>query len=675
MFAIYITLQINCFSTSLPVWSVTTTDTSNYNHCFLGNGIVGIRTHKSGLKTNEIYINGLYDAVPGGYPTLTNYYKPMDIALSIKGSGDLIFGKEVTNWEQTINLKEAILYTNYTYANKIKISCKMAALRNNPQGATNTIQIEALENLELTISNQINLPDRSKVTTSYKTLMGYKKFQDKIPVMYSLLPNLSGEGCISGANAYHFPGTIPELTYTTPTANSQKISFNIVLKKGEKYSFGLVASFTHNGLTGDPFNDALRACAREYHHGIDYFLQGHISKWEELWKNNIVIKGDELAQRDINVALYSLYSSIIEGMDFSIPPCGLSSDAWGAHIFWDSELWMYPALLVMQPKFAESMLKFRYNTREQCRKRALLNGYKGIMFPWESDMEGNELCTVNYKIDMNEHHVTADVGIAFWNYYLVTRDKEWLKNTGYEIIRDVADFWASRTVKGKDGKFHILTVIGPDEYHEDVDDNAFTNGAAKQCLLNAIKAATLLGEKPNTTWQNVADNIVILKAPEGHTLQYQGYKGEVIKQADVNLLSYPLNVINEKSQIIKDLNYYEPKIDPLGPAMGYSVLSILYSRLGNVDKGYEFFNKSYKDNLKTPFFFMSEIPNNTNTTFCTGYGGMLQTLIYGFGGLNITDNGLVQQNQILPTQWKSLTINTARKRYKVANKELSIKAK
>jgi protein-glucosylgalactosylhydroxylysine glucosidase len=645
-------------------WSVTATDTANYHHCFLGNGIVGIRTHKSGLKTNEIYLNGLYDSKPGGYPTLTNYYKPLDISVAIKGIGTIALDRNVSNWSQMIQLKEAILYTNYQYANKLKLKCRMAALRNNPTCTINSVEFEALNDVELTVSNAINLPDRSDVKNVYETSMGFKKYQ-AVPVMYSVLPNLSGFGCISGANAYYFSGTEPNINYTNPTKNSQQISFTIALKKGQKYTFTIVASSTHNGFTADPVNDAIRTCAREYSQGFERLLTLHKQSWERLWQNDIQIESNDNAQRDVRIALYSLYSSIKEGMGLSIPPCGVSSDAWGAHIFWDAELWMYPPLLVMNGEFAQSMLDFRHNTKTQCKKRAALYGYKGIMFPWESDMEGNELCTINYKADMNEHHVTADVGIAFWNYYLVSQDKIWLKEKGFPMLKDIADFWTSRSEKGLDGKYHILNVIGPDEYHEDVNDNAFTNGAAKHCLNVAIQAAQILNEKSDTNWRNVADNMMLLSAKEGHTLQYQGYKGETIKQADVNLLSYPLNIISDKMQIIKDLEYYESKIDPNGPAMAHCILATIYARLGNIDKAYKLFSNSYTPNLKKPFYFMAESPNNTNMTFCTGYGGMLQTVIYGFAGLHITEKGLVQKNPILPKNWKSLVIKLGNRKYEV----------
>jgi len=663
-------------------WSIVAKDTSNYNPGFLGNGYIGVRTNRIGIKTNEVFINGIYDTAFGDMPRFIAYYKPLDINVIIKGKGELVFGKEVKNWKQTLNLKEGILYTEYKYAGVLGLHNKLMALRSNPMSVMNCVEFEALEDIELTIENKVEFPDRSSVKSLYSPVAEYKLFQSyvypiaddpkpiqKNPIMYTLIPTLSGKDCIAGANTYYFPSDIPDIKYEK-LANSHKTYFDLTLKKGQKYTFCLVGSYMHSGLTNDPLSDALRACAREYDRGFESIIDQHKKKWAELWKSDIEIEGDDDAQRDIRVALYSLYSSITAGSGLSIPPCGLSNDGWGSHIFWDAEIWMFPPLLLMQPSFAQSMLDFRINTVPQCKKRASFFGFKGIMFPWESDMTGNECCPVSYKLDMNEHHVTADVGIGFWNYYRATQDKNWLQNKGYPMLKDIADFWTSRVTVDEQGKYHISNTIGPDEYHENIDDNAFTNGAAKACLNAAIKSAQILNITPNPDWQKVSDSLVILKAPEGHTLQFKGYKGDKIKQADVNLLSYPLDIISNKDQILKDLHYYEPRIDSVwGPAMGRCILATLHARYGNVEKAYELFRKSYQPNLRKPFYFISEMPGNTNNlTFCTGYGGMLQSVIYGFGGFKITDKGIIQEEVRLPKKWTKLTIKVNGKEYSKSQK-------
>jgi len=175
-------------------------------------------------------------------------------------------------------------------------------------------------------------------------------------------------------------------------------------------------------------------------------------------------------------------------------------------------------------------------------------------------------------------------------------------------------------------------------------------------LRYASQAARELGMIANPDWEQVAQNIPILKFPDGTTKENATYDGVQIKQADANLLSYPLEVVSDRAQIEKDLKYYELRFSPNGPAMGNAVLSTLYSRLGNPEKAYEIFVKSYKPNEVPPFGVISETAGGTNPYFATGAGGMLQSVLFGFGGLKITDNGIQQLNVKLPKKWKSLEV-------------------
>src|SRR5258705_499023 len=142
--------------------------------------------------------------------------------------------------------------------------------------------------------------------------------------------------------------------------------------------------------------------------------------------------------------------------------------------------------------------------------------------------------------------------------------------------------------------FEINNVIGANEWQENIDNNAFTNGMAIKVLRYATQAAKELAIAPNPDWEVVAQNIPILKFPDGTTKENETYDGVEIKQADVNLLAYPLDVINDPNQIEKDLKYYEARMSPDGPAMGISALSTLYAKLGKTEKASELFNKSYK---------------------------------------------------------------------------------
>jgi len=200
-------------------------------------------------------------------------------------------------------------------------------------------------------------------------------------------------------------------------------------------------------------------------------------------------------------------------------------------------------------------------------------------------------------------------------------------------------------------------VVAADEWAENVDNNAFTNAAAKANLQFATEAAKVLGISPDPDWANVASNIPILKMNDGVTREHATYNGEGIKQADVNLLSYPLKEVTDPKQVRKDLEYYETRIPNEGtPAMTQAIFTLLYARLGDGEKAYKWFKDSYQPNLLPPFRVIAETKGGTNPYFATGAGGIIQSLLMGFGGLEITPKGLIQIKSRLPAHWKSLTI-------------------
>lgn len=209
--------------------------------------------------------------------------------------------------------------------------------------------------------------------------------------------------------------------------------------------------------------------------------------------------------------------------------------------------------------------------------------------------------------------------------------------------------------KKRPGRYDIKNVVAADEWAENVDNNAFTNAAAKANLKYATDAAKFLGLTPDPDWMNVYNNIPILKSPDGVTKEHQTYHGEKIKQGDVNLLAYPLKEVTDPDAIKKDLEYYEPRVGE-GPAMTHAIFSILYSRLGSPDKAYNAFKAGFTPNMRPPFGVIAETASGNNPYFATGAGGMIQAMLNGFGGLEITSKGVIQLKTKLPKQWKSLQL-------------------
>lgn len=224
------------------------------------------------------------------------------------------------------------------------------------------------------------------------------------------------------------------------------------------------------------------------------------------------------------------------------------------------------------------------------------------------------------------------------------------------MLKEVAKFWASRVERNGPGQYDIKNVIGANEWEENIDNNAFTNAIAKLTLGYASQAAEVLGLEADSDWKLVAENIPILQFPDGVTRENATYDGVMIKQADVNLLSFPLQFIKDEQQIKKDLDYYTPRMAPNGPAMGFCVLATLHAYLGDTDKAYEVFTNSYRPNAVPPFGVLSETAGGTNPYFATGAGGLLQTVISGFGGLEFGDNGIIETEQRLPKAWNILEI-------------------
>jgi trehalose/maltose hydrolase-like predicted phosphorylase len=439
--------------------------------------------------------------------------------------------------------------------------------------------------------------------------------------------------------------------------NMHLMKFSRKMKAGEVYRFSIAGSSITSAHHDDPLNEAERLTIYAKLEGRDRLLQFHEKAWDDLWQSDIVIEGDPQSQQDVRSMLYHLYSFSREGTALSPSPMGLSGLGYNGHVFWDTELWMYPAVLVMRPELAKSMIEYRYQRLDAAKRNAFSKGFKGAMFPWESAETGVEETPVWALSGPFEHHITACVGIAAWNYYCVTQDRDWLREKGWPILSATADFWASRVERNGPGRYDIKNVVAADEWAENVDNNAFTNAAARANLNAATAAAKVLGITPVADWSAVAANIPVLQFPDGVTREHATYNGEGIKQADVNLLSYPLKEITDPARIRKDLEYYSKRVPDEGtPAMTQATFTTLYARLGDREKAWHWFQDSYLPNLNPPFRVIAETKGGTNPYFATGAGGIIQSVLMGFGGLDITPAGIVQLKSVLPAHWKSLTL-------------------
>ena len=640
-------------------WEIAATDIDPYNYygVTVANGVIGMVSSPEPLKVKDVVLNGVYDYYQRG--RVSNILKSFNhVNMNLDVDGHRISRRDISNYAQNLNMKKAALSTTFDVGDKITVKHEMMALRHLPYSSLITIEIKAKKAVEIMPMNVIEAPNHLNDVRNYYAEIDRPHVL--IPLMTSVGKSPSGKQLVAASTSFIFDephGAEPKLIHEDWDYNLHLVKFKKKLKAGETYRFALVASACASQQYEDPHNEAERLTIYAALEGKDRLLKRHYQAWDELWQSDIQIEGDDQSQKDVRAALYHLYSFARAGTAYSLSPMGLSGLGYNGHVFWDTELWMYPPLLMLQPDIARSLLEYRYERLEAAKQNAFSHGYKGAMYPWESAADGSEDTPVWALTGPFEHHITGCVGWAFWKYYQVTKDEEWLISKGYPVLKEIADYWVSRVeYDDPDGKAHIRNVVGADEWAENIDDNAFTNGVAIEALRAAIAAAKTLGKTPDPDWNKVANDIPILKLPDGTTNEHASYKGEAIKQADVNLLSYPLNIITDKSQIDKDLKFYEKVMSPDGPAMGHSVLSILYNQMENKEKAFELFIKGYRPNQVPPFAVISETAGGTNPYFATGAGGMLQAVLSGFGGLRITDNGVEQKYDGLPKEWKSLKI-------------------
>jgi trehalose/maltose hydrolase-like predicted phosphorylase len=634
-------------------------DPKNYFGVTVANGMIGLVSSPEPMKVKDVVLNGAYDYYQRG--RVSNILKAFNhVNMNLDVDGSRVSPKNISNYQQSLDMKGASLTTTFDVSDKLSVKHTLLALRHLPYTALAIVEIKAKKDVIITPMSVIEAPDHlSDVRNLYSEV---DRPHVKIPLLTSYAKSPSGKLTVAASNSFIFSephGAEPDLIHEDWDYNMHLAKFSKKLKANETYSFAVVSSATSSAQFDDPMNEAERLTVFAKLEGVQRLLSRHTEAWNEIWKSDIVIDGDDQLQREVRFALYHLYSFAREGTSNSLSPMGLSGLGYNGHVFWDTELWMYPPLLVMKPEMAKSLLEYRFQRLEKAKLNAFSHGYKGAMFPWESSREGTEDTPVWALTGPFQHHITGCVGWAFWKYYQVTKDKDWLRTRGYPVLKEVADFWASRVERKGPGKFEINNVIGANEWQENIDNNAFTNGMAITVLRYATQAAKELGMEANPDWEVVAQNIPILKFPDGTTKENATYDGVMIKQADVNLLAYPLNIVSDKNQIEKDLKYYEPRMSPEGPAMGNSVLATLYARLGNIAKASELLVKSHKPNEVPPFGVLAETGGGTNPYFATGAGGFLQVLIFGFGGLDITDTGIQQTKLTLPKGWKSLEIKGA----------------
>jgi len=443
------------------------------------------------------------------------------------------------------------------------------------------------------------------------------------------------------------------------------LNLSVKVQKDKTYTFTKFIAASREGWGGDARTDL--ALAREARAaGFDTLLDEHRVVWRDLWRSDIAIDGDARAQTAVHSDLYYLLATSTPDTHWPMGACGLTPGYTG-HAFWDSDTWIFPALLLLHPERAKSLMMFRSFTLPAAQARAQARGLKGAMYPWEADPENGSEQTPHfaYVLGEREIHVSADVAIAQWQYWLATHDRDWLKKYGWPVIRNAADFWASRASWNADKKrYEIVHVTSVAESYNDVPNDTFTNVSAQKVLNVAAKAASLVGERADPHWAEVAAKLYIpFSEKEQRHLDFDAsVPREPLEGSTLGLLMYPSLDLPMTAQIRRnDFDYTmisvkEGHREPHGMSLAPSAIAA--AAVGNAPLAVTWLQNNFTSGLiKPPFNVRTETATNNTGYFITASGGFLQTLLYGFGGLRIEEKGLIEAYApVLPPEWKSMTL-------------------
>ncbi|WP_069650039.1 glycoside hydrolase family 65 protein [Caloranaerobacter ferrireducens] len=696
-------------------------DSPKYETIFtLANGYRGLRGwlefSKYGFCGN--FIAGVFDKAQAQVTEIVNAQNPLVFNLYIDDELIDIDRSEILYFKRYLDMKNGILYTDVeikTPKGKItKIFSRRFVSRNNVHRWGAEYKITPVN-----YSGKIfveNIIDATVTNGNYHPADKAKHI--RVKESYDFNPGIALETCTIDKHITIIEGTAIKVLDESALRNRKYGVFGEIVREllelrveeGKEYTLQKFGVTYTSRDTDDALKDIL-ACELKsfYEQGLQNEIRAHIKAWQEIWdKIDIEIKGDDLAQLGIRFNIFQLSSSAYDQDDrVSIAAKALHGEGYKGHVFWDTEIFMLPFFIYTQPEIARNLLMYRYNTLDGARRNAKLNDYEGAQFPWESADDGLEV-TPKWGMDYDgnpvriwtgdeEFHINSDIAFGIWEYYRATRDKDFLINYGIETLLETSKFWKSRVEYNEEkDRYEINRVIGPDEFHEHVNNNFYTNYLAKWNIEKTLELAEWLKREDNKVyndllnkldikeedfkeWKIIKDKIYIPYSEDGKLIEQfegyfdlkdikitehdengmplwpdlQGYKlgqTQLIKQPDVVMLMLLLGDEFDLETRRINYEYYEKRTmhkSSLSPSM-YSIMGLT---VGDTHNAYKYFMKTILTDLED---------NQGNAEFglhAASTGGSWQSVVFGFGGLHVDKEHHLCLNPWIPEHWDELTFN------------------
>ena len=695
----------------------------------LGNGYIGLRSANEERYLNEkrdLFISGTFNKANKNEVTeLPNVADVTEIEIFINGKHLMLNASNNKEYVKYLNLKTGELNRTFVYldeeGNKYSLKFNRFVAQDRLHVIVNRVEITPLSktaNIRFIsgINGQVTNTGSQHFNEGEKRVYEYKYIQ--------MLQETS-ESCItfiqnSAHNIYINGDKIEEKPELSIDRRKVTISNNYDLTQGqtlviEKFSnIYTTRDTTSENLTIEQIRDASLDEIKEISNmSYEILFNSNKEVWSSYWNDqNIVIEGNDYDQLAIRFAQYHLkVMTPSHDNRCGIAAKGLSGEGYKGHSFWDTEIFILPFYTYSKPEIARKLLEYRYLSIGGARKKAKDNGYEGAMYPWESAwLEDGEVTPVWGAVDIVtgkstkiwsgfiEQHITSDITFAIWQYYMVTNDEDFMEKYGYEIMFDTAIFWASRLERDEiKQRYHINEVIGPDEYKEHVDNDAFTNWLAYWTIETAINYYNKLKESDSEVIRKLESKLSLQNAMENWTTKlpkiylpeprdldnvipqndtflsledidltkyknqehigsmFKDYnldqvnKIQVVKQADVVMLLYLLE--HKFSKEVKKANYdYYEKRTLHDSSLSLSTHSILASDIDEKDLAYKLFQEATKidlgENMKT----------SDHGIHAASLGGLWQIVVNGFGGVRMV-GGNLRINPKLPENWSRLTFS------------------
>jgi kojibiose phosphorylase len=648
----------------------------------VGNGFVGTRGSLSegdGLSSPATFVAGVFDTVGDTIPGLVTAPDWTHMALKVEGRPVRLDVGQLLEHRRILDLRQAILWREWRQEDPAGRVTHMVGLR-LASAADRHLLIQSARFRPENYSSEVTLDTAIRGPLLQRTSTG-------TTIAMASTTRLGRGDAVSTAAGDADP---PVMT----------------VEAGEVYAIDRFVAIHTSRRPGDPEALARDHVEQAVRRNIAEHVEDHRQAWLERWaRSDIRIEGDPAAQQAARFAIYHLISAANpEDERASIGARALTGHAYRGHVFWDTEIFMLPFFILTWPAAARSLLMYRSHTLPAARARAAAAGWRGALYAWESTDTGEDVTPSvvvhpGGKVERvltgeQEQHISADVAYAVWSYWTATRDESFLLEAGAEIILETARFWASRVERGDDGLHHICGVIGPDEYHETVDDNAFTNVMARWNLTTGAEVAALLAERwPDRwraltadigltadeplTWAATADSLYTgFDEATGLIEQFRGYFDlEDIDLAALEPRSAPIDVVLgrervQRSQLIKqadvvmllhlfpdawppevqaaNFRYYEPRCGH-GSSLSPAIHALVAARLGDTELAARYFRQAATIDLA------DNMGNAAGGVHAAALGGLWQALVFGFGGLHLTEDG-PRTRPHLPPGWSALSM-------------------